>query len=109
MSTHHSHKVSNMLYATWEEQRAITNSSRKNERTEPKWKWYPVVDVSDGESKGHCCKEQYCIGTWKFKAINQGKFDVVKQKMARLNINLLWISELKWMEMGKFNSIDYYI
>ena len=86
---HPGHKLSNMLYATWEGRRAITNSSRKNEATGPKWKRSSVVDDSGGESEIQCCKEQYHIGTWIFKAINQGKLDVVKQKMLRLNINIL--------------------
>ena len=53
------------------------------------------MDVSGGESKDQCCKEQYCIGTWKVRSMNQGKFEVVKQQMARMNINILGISELK--------------
>ena len=54
-----------------------------------------------------CCKEQYCIGTWNVRSINQGKLEVVKQEMARVNLNILRISELKWMEMGEFNSDDH--
>ena len=65
------------------------------------------MDVTGDESKVRCCKEQYCIGTWKVH--NQGKLKVVKQDMARLNINILEISELKWTGMGKFNSDDHYI
>ena len=53
------------------------------------------VDVSGGESKVQCCKEQYCIGTWNVRSMNQGKLDMVKQEMARVNINILVISELK--------------
>ena len=68
-----------------------------------------VVDVSSGESKVWCCTEQYCIGIWNARSINQGKLDVVKQEMTRLNINILGISELKWIEMGDFNSDDCYI
>ena len=64
------------------------------------------MDVTGDESKVRCCKEQYCIGTWKVH--NQGKLKVVKQDMARLNINILEISELKWTGMGKFNSDDHY-
>ena len=56
-----------------------------------------------------CCKEQYCIGIWNVRSMNQGKLEVVKQKMARVNINILGISELKWTGMGKFNSDDHYI
>ena len=56
-----------------------------------------------------CCKEQYCIGTWNVRPMNQGKVEVVKQEMARVNINILGISELKWSGMGEFNSFDHYI
>ena len=52
---------------------------------------------------------QYCIGTWNVRSMNRGKLDMVMQEMARLNINILEISELKWTEMGKFNSDDHYI
>ena len=93
-------------YATGEEQR---NSSRRNEEAEPKWKQLPVVDVSRGESKVRCCKEQYCIGTWNVRSMNQGKFEVVTQEMARVNIDILGISELKWTGMSEFNSDDHYI
>ena len=96
-------------YATGEEQRAITNSSRKSEEAKSKQKQHPVVDMSDGESKVWCCKEQYCIGTWNVRPTNQGKLDVVKQEMTRMNIDILGISELKWMGKGKFNSDDHYI
>ena len=65
--------------------------------------------VSGGESKVQCCREQYCIGTWNVRSINQGKLEVLKQEVARVNINILGISELKWTEMGKFNSDDHYI
>ena len=60
-----------------------------------------MVDVSGGESKVRCCKEQYCIGTWNVRAVNQGKLDVINQEMARVNINILGISELKWMRMSE--------
>ena len=93
-------------YATGEEWR---NSSRRSEEAESKWKQCPVVDVSGGESKVWCCKEQYCIETWHVRSVNQGKLEVVKQEMARVNIDVLGISELKWMGMGKFNSDDLYI
>ena len=56
-----------------------------------------------------CCKEQYCIGTWNVRSMNQGKLKVVKQEMARVNVNILGISELKWTRMGEFNSDDLYI
>ena len=67
------------------------------------------MDVSGGESKVQCCKEQYCIGTWNVRYINQGKLEVVKQEMATVNIDILGISELKCTGMGKFNSDDHYI
>ena len=63
----------------------------------------PAVEVSGGESKVQCCKEQYCIGTWNVRSMNQGKLKVVKRKMARVNIDILGISELKWTRMGEFN------
>ena len=85
------------------------NNSRKNEETEPKQKQYPVVDVTGDRSKVRCCKEQYCIGTWNVRSMNQGKLEVVKQEMARMNINILGISELKWAGMGEFNSDDHYV
>ena len=68
------------------------NNSRKNEGMEPKQKQYPVVDVTGDRSKIRCCKEQYCIGTWNVRSMNQGKLEVVKQEMARVNINILRIS-----------------
>ena len=92
-------------YATGEERR---NISRRNEEAEPKWKQRLVLDVSGGESKVQCCKEQYCIGTWNVSSMNQGKLEAIKQ-MARMNINILGISELKWIGMGEFNSDDHYI
>ena len=55
-------------------------------------------------SKSRCCKEQYCIGTWNVKSMNQGKLEVVKQETARVNIDILGVSELKWTGMGEFNS-----
>ena len=61
----------------------------------PKQKRCSVLDMSGGESKVQCCKEQYCIGTWNVRSMNQGKLDVVKQEMARVNIDILGISELK--------------
>ena len=67
------------------------------------------MDVSCGESKFRCCKERYCIGTWIVRSMNQGKGDVVKQEMARVNINIFGISELKWMGIDKFNLDDHYI
>ena len=93
-------------YATGDEWR---NNSRKNDEVEPKQKQHPVVDVTGDGSKVRCCKQQYCIGTWNVRSINQGKLEVVKQGMARMNINTLGISELKWTGMGEFNSDDHYI
>ena len=93
-------------YATGEEWR---NNSRKNEEADPKQKQCPVVDVTGDGSKVWCCKEQYCIGTWNVRSMNQGKLKVVKQEMARVNIDILGISELKCTRMGKFNSDDHYI
>ena len=75
----------------------------------PKQKQYPAVDVTGDRSKVRCCKEQYGIGTWNVKSMNQGKWEVVKQEMARVNINILGISELEWTGMGEFNSNDHYI
>ena len=85
------------------------NNSRKNEETEPKQKQHPTVDVTGDRSKVRCCTEQYCIGTWNVRSMNQGKLEMVKEEMARLNINILGISELKWTGMGGFNSNDHYI
>ena len=65
------------------------DNSRKNEETEPKQKQYPVVDVTGDTSKVQCCKEQYCIGTWNVRSMNQGKLEVVKQEMARVNVDIL--------------------
>ena len=84
------------------------NNSRKNEGMEPKEKQYPEDMTGDG-SKVCCCKEQYCIGTWHVRSMNQGKLEVIKQEMARVNVDILGISELKWTGMGEFNSDDHYI
>ena len=73
------------------------------------WKQYPGVDVSGSESKVWCCKEQYCTGTWNVRSMNQGKLEMVKQEMERMNTDILGISELKWTGMGEFNSDDHYI
>ena len=67
------------------------------------------MDVFGDESKIQCCKEQYCIGTWNVRSVNQGKLDMVKQEMVRINTSILGISELKWTGMGQFNSNDHYI
>ena len=94
------------LYATGDQWR---NNSRKNEGMEPKQKQHPLVDVTGDTSKVRCCKEQYCIGTWHVRSMNQGKLEVVKQEMAKVNVNILGISKLKWTGMGEFNSDDHYI
>ena len=70
---------------------------------------YTVVDVTGDSSKVQCCKGQYCIGTWNVRSMNQGKLEGVKQEMARVNINILGISKLKWTGMGEFDSDDHYI
>ena len=67
------------------------------------------MDVTGDGSKVQCCKEQYCIGTCNVRSMNQGKLEVVKQEMARVNVNILGISELKWTGMGEFNSDDHHI
>ena len=85
------------------------NNSRKNEDMEPKQKRHPVMDVTGDRSKVLCCKEKYCTGTWNVRPMNHGKLEVVKQETARVNIDILGISELKWTGMGEFNSDDHYI
>ena len=76
---------------------------------EPKQKEYPAVDVTGDGSKVRCCKEEYCIGTCNVRSMNQGKLEVVKQEMARVNIDILGICELTWTGMGELNSDDHYI
>ena len=71
--------------------------------------WSKILDVTRGGSKVQCCKEQYCVGNWNGSSMNQGKLEVVKQEMSRVNIDILGISELKWTGMGEFNSDDHYI
>ena len=83
--------------------------TRKNEGMEPKQKQYPVVDVTGEGSKVRCCKELYCIGSWYVRSMNQGKLEVVKQEMARMNIDILGRSKLKWTGMVEFSSDDHYI
>ena len=73
-------------YATGDQWR---NNSRKTEEAEPKQKQHPVMDVTGDEGKLQCCKEQYCIGTWTVRSMNQGKLEVVKQEMARVNVDTL--------------------
>ena len=67
------------------------------------------MDMTGDRRKVWCCKEQYCIGTLNVRSMNQGNFEAVKQKMARVNIDILGISKLKWTGMGEFNSDDHYI
>ena len=93
-------------YATGDQWR---NNSRKNEGMDPKQKQHPVVDVTGDRSKVQCYKEQYCIGTWNVRSMNQGKLEVVKLETARMNVDILGISELKWTGKGEFNSNDHYI
>ena len=85
------------------------NNTGKNKGMEPKQKQHPVVDVTGDRSKVWCCEEQYCIGTWNVRSMNQGKLEVVKQEMTRMNVYILGISKLKWTGMGEFNSDDHYI
>ena len=92
-------------YSTGEEWK---DNTRKNEETEPRQKQHPVVDVTDDGSKIRCCKERYCIGTWNIRSMNQGKLEAVKQEMARVNIDILGISQLKWTGTTEFNSDDHY-
>ena len=87
-------------YATGDQWR---NKSRKNEEMEPKQKQNPVVEVTGDGSKGQYYKEQYYKGTWNVRSMNQGKLEVVKQEMARVNTDILGISKLKWTGMGEFN------
>ena len=93
-------------YATGDQWRSNT---RKNKEIQPKQKQHPVVDVTGDRSKVWCYKEQYCIGTWNVRSMNQGKLEVVKQEMARVNVNILGISELRWTGVGEFNSDDHFI
>ena len=67
------------------------------------------MDVTGERSKVQCCKEQYCIGIWNVRSMNQGKLEVVKQEMARVKVNILRIREVKWTGMGEFNSDDHCI
>ena len=94
-------------YATGDQWR---KNSRKNEETEPKQKQHPVVDVTGDGSKVRCCKEQHCTGMWNVRSMNQGKWKWSNRRQtARVNIDILGISELKWTRMGKFNSDNHYI
>ena len=93
-------------YATGDQWR---NNSRKNEETRPNQKQHPVVDMTGDGSRARCYKEQYSIGTWNVRSMNQGKLEVVKQEMARVDIDILGISKVKWSGMGEFSSDDHYI
>jgi len=88
---------------------SVETQLQKEWREEPKQKQYEVVDVTGDGSKVWCCKEQYCMGTWNVRSMNQGKLEVVKQEMARVNVDILGISKLKWNGMGEFKSDDHYI
>ena len=76
---------------------------------EPKQKQHLVMKVTRDGNKVWCCKEQYCIGTWNVRSRNQGKLEVVKREIARVNIDILEISKIKWTRMGEFTSDDHYI
>ena len=78
-------------------------------KREPKQKQHPLVDLTGDGSQVLWCKEQYCIGTWNVRSMNQDILEVVKQEMERVNIDILGISELKWTGMGEFNSDEHYI
>ena len=93
-------------YATGDQWRI---NSIKNEGMEPEQKQYPVVGVTGDRSKVWCYKGQYCRGTWNVRSMNQGKLEVVKQEMVRMNVDILGIRDLKWTGMGEFNSDDHYI
>ena len=67
------------------------------------------MDVTGDGSKVQCCKQQYCTGTWNVRSMNQGKLELVKQEMARVNIDILGICDIKWTGLGEFNSGDHYI
>ena len=84
------------------------SATRKNVKTEPKQK-HPVLNVTSDGNRVRCCKEQYCIGTWNVTSMNQGKLEVVKQEMTRVNIDILGISEPKQTGKGEYNSDNHYI
>ena len=89
-------------YATGDQWR---NNPRKNEEAEPKQKPHPVMDVTGDRSKVRCCKEQYCVGTWNVRFMDQGKLEVVKEETPRVNTDILGISKLKWTGMTNLDSI----
>ena len=76
---------------------------------EPKQRQHPVEGGTGDRRKIRCCREQYCIGTWIVRSMNQGKLEVVKEEMTRVNIDILGISELRWAGTSEFNSDDHYI
>ena len=85
------------------------NNSKKNEEMDPKRKQHPLVDVTGNGSKVWCSKEQYCIGTWNVSFTNQGKLEVVKQEMPRVNFDILGISEqngLEWVNLTQMTIIS---
>ena len=84
-------------------------NSRKNEETDPKQKPHPLVDATGDRKKAQCCKKQYCIGTWNVRSMSQSKLEMVKQEMARVNVNILGISKLRWTGMAEFNADDHHI
>ena len=82
-------------------------TSERMKRWSQSKKQHRVVDVTRDRSKVRCCKEQYCIGTWNVRSMNQGKLEMVKQEMVRMKVDILGISELKWTGMGEFNSDNH--
>ena len=93
-------------YATGDQWR---NNSRKDEGMEPKQKQHKAVDGTGDRNKVWCCKEQYCIGTWNVRSMNQGKLEDVNQEMTRVNFYILGVSKLRWTGIGEFNPDDHYI
>ena len=87
----------------------ISERMKRGSQSEKSAQWWAPSDVTEVGSKVRCCEEQYCIGTWNVKSMNQGKFEVVKQEMARVNIDILGISKMKWTGMAEFSSDDHYI
>ena len=92
-----------VLYVLGRERRRITNSPWMNEVARPKWIEFSAADVSGVESKIRCCKEQYCVGIWNVRSMNQRKLDMVKQVTVRINISILRISQIKWI--SQFSSV----
>ena len=89
--------------------REISSQRIRNEEMDPKQKQHPAVDATGDGSKVRWYKEQYCIGTWNVRSMNQGKLEVIKQEMARVNIDILGISQLRWTGMCEFNSEEHYL